>query len=85
MKTLESSVGKYPTTYYMAINAIHSGLHSNKKKLKYDNETTVEKFRDNNDEICLLIFNSILERYNYETSHNQMMNGINLFLKAETP
>lgn len=70
--------------YHLLIYYVHSYLESVKNQLHYDENTTVENFRNNsvNNKHCLDAFAASLNQWNYELSWNQVANGINLFLKA---
>jgi hypothetical protein len=69
-------------TYVLIMYMIHSALESYKRELIITEDTTVENFDEapENKKITDMIFKTTLESYNYEISHNQMCNGINLLL-----
>ncbi len=79
-----SSVKKPSDKYTLLVFYVQSCLIAVRKDLIVTPATTVENFQDDkkNAGICQGIFKSALDQYNYELSHNQMCNGINLFLKA---
>jgi hypothetical protein len=75
------------TNYYLMMYYVHSYLESVKSELKFDKNTTVENFRavPENDAHCKKVFEYGLSQFNYELSHNQVCNGINLLLKSHFP
>lgn len=70
--------------YILLMYFVHSMLESRKNELVFDENTTVENFRENeiNNKKCLDIHEICLTHYDYELSWNQIANGINLFLNA---
>lgn len=63
---------------------VHSCLEMVRNHLEVDENTTVENFQESerNKAWTDKIFKESLDKFNYELSHNQVCNGINLFLKA---
>lgn len=72
--------------YHLLIYFIHSRLISFRKELLFNQNTTVENFRKQpcNEAVCDAIFREAIMHFGYELSHNQMCNGINLFLQGST-
>jgi len=70
--------------YNFAMYTAHSLLEQRKDEIEINEQTTVENFRDveNNKDICHAIFEHMLNEKNYELSNNQMCNAINLFLRC---
>ncbi len=71
--------------YKLLMYTVHSLLEQWRDELSFSHlTTTVENFQDVtvNRDVCRKISALILEHFNYELSHNQMCNGINLFLKC---
>ncbi len=72
--------------YTLLMYYVHSYLESVRAELKITDETTVDNFRNaqENERHCNIIFQYCLKQWEYELSYNQVANGIDLLLKART-
>lgn len=62
----------------------HSYLETIKSQLIFNNNSTADNFRETkiNNEKCNVVFETMIEQYDYELSFSQLQNAINLLLTS---